>query len=92
MLVHRIASEHVGRSAADATVLLMAFSPLSFVFSALYTASLLLALLAASFYLAEHDRFGWACVAAAAAAVTHIQGILMVPPLALMYWDATAAR
>jgi hypothetical protein len=87
-LVHRIAIEYVGRSAADAAVLLIAFSPLSFVFSALYTASLLLALVAASFYLAEHNRFGWACVAAAGAAVTHVQGILMVAPLAFMYWDS----
>jgi hypothetical protein len=87
-LVHRIACEHVGRGAADATVLLIAFSPLSFVFSAIYTESLLLALLAGSFYLADHDRFGWACVCAAAAALTHIQGVLMVAPLALIYWNS----
>ncbi len=87
VLVHRIATEHVGRGAADATVLLIAFSPLSFVFSAVYTESLLLALLAGSFYLADHNRFGWACVCAAAASLTHIQGVLMVAPLALVYWN-----
>ncbi len=88
MLVHRIAKERLGQCAANATVLLIAFSPLSFVLSAVYTESLLLALLAASFYLADHGRFGWACVAAAAAAITHVQGILMVAPLAIVYWNS----
>ncbi len=86
-LVHRIARERLGRGAADATVLLIAFSPLSFVLSAVYTESLLLALLAGSFYLADRGRFGWACVVAAAATLTHIQGILMVAPLAIIYWN-----
>lgn len=87
-LIHRIAREYLGEGAADATVLLIAFSPISFVFSAVYTESLLLALVATSFYLADRDRFGWACVSAAAAALTHIQGILMVAPLALVYWNS----
>jgi len=87
-LVHRIASETLGWRAADATVLLLAFAPLSFVFSAVYTESLLLACAAGTFYLAGRGRFRLACVVAACAALTHIQGILLVAPLAWMYWDS----
>jgi Dolichyl-phosphate-mannose-protein mannosyltransferase len=87
-LVHRIASEELGSRTADATVLLLAFSPFSFVFSAVYTESLLLALSAGALYLARRDRFVLACVAAAAATLTHVQGILLVVPLAVMYWKS----
>jgi hypothetical protein len=87
-LVHRIASETLGSRAADATVLLLAFAPLSFVFSAVYTESLLLACAAGTFYLASRGRFRLACVVAACAALTHIQGILLVAPLAWMYWES----
>lgn len=85
-LVHQIASEEVGPRTADATVLLLAFAPLSFVFSAVYTASLLLALSVGAFSLARQGRFVLACIVAAGAALTHVQGILLVAPLALMYW------
>jgi Dolichyl-phosphate-mannose-protein mannosyltransferase len=87
-LVHRIASEELGRRVADATVLLLAFSPFAFVFSAVYTESLLLALLSGAFYAARRDQFVLACVLAAAAALTHIQGVMMVAPLAYIYWNS----
>ena len=87
-LVHRLASEELGARAADATVLLLAFAPLSFFFSAVYTESLLLALRGGTFYLASRGRFRLACVVAAGAALTHIQGILLVAPLAWMYWES----
>ncbi len=60
-LVHRIASEMLGARAADATVLLLAFAPFSFVFTAVYTESLLLACAAGTFYLASRGRFRLAC-------------------------------
>ena len=85
-LIHRLARELVGRRTADTTVLLLSFAPWSFVFSAAYTASLLLMLTAATFYLARRGRFELACLAAAGATVTHVQGILLVVPLAIIYW------
>ncbi len=87
-LIHRIASDVVGPKAADATVLLLVFAPFAFVFSAVYTESLLLALSAGAFYLARRERFVLACLVAAAAALTHVQGVLLVAPLALMYWKS----
>lgn len=86
LLIHRLAREYVGTHVADRTVLLLALSPWSFVFSADYTTALLLACSAAAFYLAQRRHFAWACVAAAAAAVTQVQGILLVAPLAIIYW------
>ena len=53
---------------------------------AVYTESLFLALSVGAFYLARRQRFAWACVTAAAAALTHVEGVLLVAPLAYMYW------
>ncbi len=96
LLLHRITSEELGARVANGTVLLLAFAPMSLFFSAVYTESLMLALLVGTFYLARRQRFAWACVAAAGAALTHVEGVLLVFPLALMYWRAqgrpTAAR
>jgi hypothetical protein len=86
VLVHRIASDELGSRVADITVLMLAFAPLSFFFSAVYTESLMLALTAGTFYFARQQRFAYASIAAAGAALTHVEGILLVAPLALMYW------
>ena len=86
LLIHRLASEHLGRRVADTAVLILAFAPWSFVFSADYTTSLQLMWAAATFYLAERGRFVPACLVAAAAAVTHVDGILLVAPLAVIHW------
>ena len=43
-LLHRLAREELGARVADSTVLLLAFAPLSFFFTAVYTESLFLAL------------------------------------------------
>lgn len=87
VLLHRLTAELLGRSAADATVLLLAFAPLSFFFTAIYTESLLLLLGVATFYLASRDRFTLACLTAAGAALTHVDGIVLLAPLAYMRWE-----
>lgn len=87
-LVHRLARWQLGKRTADLTVLLIAFGPLSFVFSAVYSASLLFACAAGTFYLARQERFVFASIVAACAALSHIDGILLLGPLALMYWKS----
>ena len=87
-LVHRLTRWQLGKRTADVTVLLLAFAPFSFVFSAVYSASLLLACAAGTFYLARQKRFVLASIVAAGAALTHVDGILLVAPLALMYWKS----
>jgi hypothetical protein len=86
VLLHRLAKEEFSARVADSTVLLLAFAPLSLFFTAVYTESLFLALLVGTFYLARKQRFILASLTAAAAALTHIEGVLLVAPLALMYW------
>jgi hypothetical protein len=85
-LLHRLAREELGERAANATVLLLAFAPLSFFFTAVYTESLSLVLVVGTFYLGRGQRFGLAGLTAAGAALTHPEGVLLVAPLALMYW------
>lgn len=85
-LLYRLTREELGEATARTTVLLLAFAPLSFFFTAVYTESLFLALVVASFYLARRQWFVWAGLAAAAAALTHVEGILLTAPLAWMYW------
>lgn len=86
LMIHRLTTEELGGRAADITVALIAFAPLSFFFSAVYTESLLLALIVGSFYLARQERFVWAGVCAGCAALTHVEGVLLAAPLILMYW------
>lgn len=86
VLLHRLATEELGVKAADATVLLLAFAPLSFFFTAIYTESLFLLLSVSAFYLARRDRFLFAALVAAAATATHIEGVLLVAPMAHMYF------
>jgi hypothetical protein len=87
VLLHRLASQELGRRAADATVLLLAFSPFSLFFTAVYTESLFLALCLGAFLLARRGLWGWASAAAAAATLTHIEGVLLIVPLAIFYWQ-----
>jgi hypothetical protein len=85
-LLDRLTRDELGGEAARATVLLLAFAPLSFFFTAVYTESLFLALLVLSFYLARQGCFARAALAAAFATLTHVEGILLTAPLAYMYW------
>ncbi len=84
VLLHRLAELELGRDAADATVLLLMFAPLSFFFTAVYTESLFLALSVGALYAARHDRVALAALLAALAAVTRVTGILLVVPIALI--------
>jgi Mannosyltransferase (PIG-V) len=86
LLLHQLAREELGDRVADATVLLLVFSPVSLFFTAIYTESLFLALSLATFLLARRGRLGWASVAAAGATLTHIEGLLLIAPLAIFYW------
>lgn len=83
-LLHRLTEVELGRPAADATVLLVAFAPTSFFFTAVYTESLFLALSLGCVYAARRERWRLAAVLAALAAVTRVTGVVLVVPLAIM--------
>jgi Mannosyltransferase (PIG-V) len=83
-LLHRLTELELGRRAADATALLLAFAPLSLFFSAVYTESLFLALSVGAIYAARRDRPALAGALAALATVTRVSGILLIVPIALI--------
>lgn len=84
-LLHRLTELELGRPAADAAVLLLAFAPLAYFFSAIYSESVFLALSVGATYAARRGRWGVAGVLAALSAVARIPGILLVVLLAGLY-------
>ena len=85
VLLHRLTALELGPRAADVTVLLIAFAPLSFFFSAVYTESLYLAVSVGSVYAARRGRWRLACVLGGLAAATRVTGVGLVIPLGLMH-------
>jgi mannosyltransferase PIG-V len=84
-LLHRLAAIELGGRAADATVMLLAFAPVAFFFSAPYTESLFLLVSVAAFLAARQGRWALAGVAAAVASGTRPTGALLILPLAILY-------
>ncbi len=82
-LLHRLTELELGRAAADAAVLLLAFAPVSLFFTAIYTESLFLALSLGAVYAARRERWALAGVLVAVAALTRVTGILLLVPIAL---------
>lgn len=88
VLLHRLTELELGPDAARSAVLLAAFSPMSFFFSAVYSEALFLALSLGCVYAARTERWAWAGVLGALAAATRSAGVLLVVPLALLYLNA----
>jgi hypothetical protein len=85
VLLHRLTALELGQRAADITVGLVAFAPLSLFFSAVYTESLFLALSVGSVYAARRGRWKLACGLGGLAAATRVTGVGLAIPLLLMY-------
>jgi hypothetical protein len=85
-LLYRLARLDLDARAATTTVALLAVFPTSFFFSALYTESLFLALTLGAFYAARRERWLAAGFLGALASATRNAGILLLVPLALMYF------
>jgi len=80
-LLHRLTELELGRKAADAAVLLLAFAPLSFFFTAVYTESLFLALSVGAVYAARREHWTTAALLAAVCAATRVPGIVVIVPV-----------
>jgi Mannosyltransferase (PIG-V) len=91
-LVHRLARLDLSEPQARATVLLVAFFPVSLFLSAVYTEALFLMLSVGAIYAARLDRWAWAGVLGGLAAATRSNGVLIVLPLALIYLYGPRAR
>jgi hypothetical protein len=84
-LLHRLAAIELGERAAGATVVLLAFAPVAFFFSAPYTESLFLLLSVGAFLAARTGRWALAGVAAGLASGTRPTGAILVVPLLILY-------
>jgi len=83
IFLHRLTELELGKRAANATVLLIAFAPLSFFFSAVYTESLFLMLSVGALLAMRRDHLKLAGVLAALAALTRPTGFLLAIPLVI---------
>jgi hypothetical protein len=86
VLLYRLAALELGAQAARACVLLLAFSPMAWAFSAVYTESLFLALSLGCILRARAGSWGWAAVLGALAAATRAEGLTLVVPLTFMFF------
>jgi hypothetical protein len=91
-LLHRLVAARLGGDDALRAVLYLALFPTSLFLGAVYGEALFLALVLASFLLAERGRLGWASVAAGLALLTRAQGVALLPALALFAWRSGRRR
>lgn len=83
LLLHALTRLELGAEAARRTVLFAALFPTGFFFLAPYTEATFLLLSIAAFWFARRDRWGWAALAGAGAALTRSIGVLLVFGLAV---------
>ena len=74
-----------GREAARLAVLVTAFAPMAYFFSAVYSESLYLALSVGVFWCARQGRWAWVGVLGALAGATRSAGLVLVLPVMILY-------
>lgn len=84
-LLHQLAAQELGARDARGTVLLVAFFPTAFFFSAVYSESLFLLVSVGAFLAARNGRWAWAGALGGLAALTRNSGVLLLVPLALLF-------
>ncbi len=88
VLLERIAEARLGADGARRAVLYLALFPMSLFLQAVYSESLFLLLVLATFVLAERGRLGWAAATAGLAMLTRASGFALLPPLVLLAWPS----
>jgi hypothetical protein len=94
--IHRLTTLELGRvkviaegprasEAARLAVLVVAFSPMAFFFSAVYSESLFLALSVGLFWCARHGRWRWVALLGALAGATRSTGLVLALPALIIY-------
>jgi hypothetical protein len=92
VLLYRLAEPRLGAEGARRAILYLAVFPFTLFLQAVYSESLFLVLVLASFLLAEQRRFLGAGLAAGLACLTRPLGVALLPPLALLAWRSPARR
>ena len=85
-LLHRLAEEHLGAEGARRSVLYLAVFPMALFLQAVYSESLFLLLVLATFTLVERERFTLGGLVAGLAILTRAPGLALLPALALLAW------
>jgi len=85
LILRRLTALELGESAASAAIELLAFSPVAFYLSAVYTEGLFLALSAGTLYAARRGRWALAGAVGGLAAVTRITGVVLFVPVLLLF-------
>jgi hypothetical protein len=85
VLLHRLVALELGERDARGTVLLVAFAPTAFFFSAVYSESLFLLVSVGAFLAARSGRWAWAGALGGLAALTRNSGVLLLVPLVLLF-------
>lgn len=92
-LLRRLAAIELGERDARGTVLLVAFFPTAFFFSAVYAESLFLLLSVGTVLAARQGRWAWAGVLGGLAAMTRNSGVLLLVPVAILFlWGPRGDR
>src|SRR4051812_25726459 len=87
-----VARERSSSEVARDAVLMIALFPGALWLGAPYSESLFLLLSVGAFYAARTDRWAWAGGCAALASATRSAGIVLLVPLALLWWGSAARR
>jgi hypothetical protein len=85
-VLFQIAEQELDVASARRTILYLAFFPMAYVLMAPYAESLMLCLILLAFWWARQERWWLANVAACLATLTRLQAVILVLPLAYLYW------
>jgi hypothetical protein len=85
-VLHELTRLELGAGAARWTVIALAFSPVSFFFSAVYSESLFLTLSGGALLSARRGRWWWAGALGGLAAATRSAGVVLLVPLVMLAW------
>jgi hypothetical protein len=92
VLLHRLTELELGRRLAPPVLLLLAVFPAAVYFGAPYSESLFLLLAVGAFYSARTGHWAWAGACAGLASGTRSAGLLLLLPLALIWWSSRPRR
>jgi hypothetical protein len=85
VLLYRLTALELGDERARLCVMLLAFCPMAYYFSAVYTESLFLALSVGCIYQARRGRWASASVLGTIAAASRNTGVLLIVPIVLLF-------
>lgn len=92
VLLYRLARRFLPRAAAERTAILASVFPFAFFFGVVYSEALFLLLSLAAFYGFATQRWWLGGLAGAFVTATRVNGILILPALAILVWQRSERR